>query len=40
VRCDECAEEARDKAAGWVAIRIDLPDDPPAEIAVYCLGAQ
>jgi len=23
-------------AAGWVAFRVDLPDEPPAEVIVYC----
>jgi hypothetical protein len=37
VRCEECRQEARDGAAGWVAILVDVPDDPDEpEVAVFC----
>jgi hypothetical protein len=39
VRCEECGREpeADAHAAGWVAYRVDLADDPdPAEVVVHC----
>ena len=38
VRCEECGREQdlEAHAAGWVAYRVDLPDDPPPEVTVYC----
>src|SRR5437868_15100956 len=39
MRCDECGWEADAGAGetGWLAFRIDLPDDPDEpEISVYC----
>src|SRR6478735_4044110 len=39
VVCDECGRtaEADCPAAGWVAFRVDLADDPdPPEVVVYC----
>jgi hypothetical protein len=39
LRCVECGLESdvEAHAAGWVAFRVDLPDDPdPPEAVVYC----
>jgi hypothetical protein len=39
VRCQECGREAEVEAhaAGWVAYRVDLPDDPDEpEVIVFC----
>ena len=39
VRCAECGKEAdvEAHAAGWLAYRVDLPDDPdPPGVAVFC----
>jgi hypothetical protein len=38
VRCEECGQEADEAhAAGWVAYRVDLADDPDEpEVIVYC----
>ena len=38
MRCTECERESdvQAHAAGWVAFRVKLPDDPPAEVTVYC----
>lgn len=37
VRCDECQKEAEKKASGWLAVRVDLPDDPDGpEVVVFC----
>jgi hypothetical protein len=37
VRCVECGKDAENKAAGWLAIRVDLPDDPDSpEVFVFC----
>ena len=36
--CEECGREAEVEAhaAGWLAYKVDLPDDPPPEVTVYC----
>ena len=39
LRCEECRREPdlRLHAAGWVAFRVDLPDDPaPPTVVAYC----
>jgi hypothetical protein len=37
MRCDECGRGAGAKAAGWFAVRLDVPDDPdPPELAIFC----
>jgi hypothetical protein len=39
VRCEECRQEAdvEAHAAGWLAYRVDLADDPdPPGVVVYC----
>jgi hypothetical protein len=39
LRCEECGWEpdVTLHAAGWVAFRLDLPDDPePPTVVVYC----
>jgi hypothetical protein len=39
MRCDECGREPEVEAhgVGWLAFRVDLPDDDdPAEVIVFC----
>jgi hypothetical protein len=39
MRCEECGKEpdVQAHAAGWVAYRVDLPDDPDElEVIVFC----
>ena len=38
MRCEECGHEPNVEAhaAGWVAYRVDLADDPPVEVVVFC----
>jgi hypothetical protein len=37
VRCDECGKDAENEAAGWLAIRVHLPDDPDSpEVVIFC----
>lgn len=37
MRCDECGAAADEQAEGWIAVRLDLDDDPePPTIAIFC----
>ena len=37
VRCEACERTAEGSAKGWIAVRVDLPDDSdPPEIVIYC----
>lgn len=38
LRCTECGRDldVEAHATGWLAFRVDLPDEPPVEIVVYC----
>jgi hypothetical protein len=37
MRCDECGSDAVGSARGWVAVRLDLADNPdPPEVAIFC----
>jgi hypothetical protein len=39
VRCDECNREAPPAfESGWIAFLVDMPDDPPTEVIVFCPG--
>jgi c-di-GMP-binding flagellar brake protein YcgR len=34
--CDECSRPWLDRHQRWRACRVDLPDDPPAEVFFFC----
>jgi hypothetical protein len=37
LRCDECGAVAAGKAPGWVAVLLDLDDDPELpDVAIFC----
>jgi hypothetical protein len=37
LHCDECGRISANGADGWVAVRLDLEDDPErVELAIFC----
>jgi hypothetical protein len=37
--CAECDREAPATfESGWIAFLVDMPDDPPTEVIVFCPG--